>query len=78
MGRIGRDDSRHGCPRAAVPRFGTPGTDATHYRRFACEAGARRRGESYDTVAIHFVIRVLASGDYVLENVRFLSGPGVP
>jgi hypothetical protein len=51
--------------------------EARRYRRFACEAGARRRGESYDTVGIHFVIRVSASGGYVLENVRFL-GPGVP
>lgn len=58
--------------------LGTPDeTEATRYRRFACEAGARRRGESYDTVAIHYVIRVLRSGDYVLENVRFI-GPGVP
>lgn len=61
-----------------MPRPRGAETDATHYRRFACEAGARRRGESYDTVAIHYVIRVLASGDHVLENVRFLGGPGVP
>lgn len=58
--------------------LGTPNeTQARHYRRFACEAGARRHGESYDTVAIQYVIRVLGSGDYMLENVRFL-GPSVP
>ena len=58
--------------------LGTPDEgEATRYRRFACEAGARRRGEAYDTVAIHYVIRVLESDGYVLENVRFL-GPGVP
>jgi hypothetical protein len=58
--------------------LGTPDEgEARRYRRFACEAGARRRGEPYDTVAIYYVIRVLAAGEYVLENARFI-GPGVP
>jgi hypothetical protein len=58
--------------------LGTPDErEAGRYRRFACVAGARRRGESYDTVEIRYVIRVRAAGGYVLENVRF-SGPGVP
>jgi hypothetical protein len=58
--------------------LGTPDErEAGRYRRFACEAGARRNGESYDTVAIRYVIRVRAAGGYVLENVRF-TGPGVP
>jgi hypothetical protein len=51
--------------------------EAGRYRRFACVAGARRKGESYDTVAIRYVIRVRPADGYVLENVRF-SGPGVP
>lgn len=51
--------------------------EARRYRRFACVAGARRRGESYDTVAIRYVIRVRVAGGHVLENVRFI-GPGVP
>jgi hypothetical protein len=50
---------------------------AKRYRRFACVAGTRRRGEPYDTVAIRYVIRVRPAGGYALENVRF-SGPGVP
>jgi hypothetical protein len=49
--------------------------EAGRYRRFACVAGARRKGESYDTVAIRYVIRVRPAGGYVLENVRF-SGLG--
>jgi hypothetical protein len=48
-----------------------------HHRRFACEAGARRPGEAYDTVGILYEIRVHNDG-YELENVRFIGGPGIP
>jgi hypothetical protein len=48
------------------------------YQRFVCEAGARRVGESYDTVGVFYEIRVRASGGYALENVRFIGGPGIP
>ena len=59
--------------------LGTPdGKGETRsYRRFACEAGARRPGESYDTVGVYYEIRLRGSGGYVLDDVRFL-GPGVP
>jgi hypothetical protein len=50
---------------------------ARSYRRFACEAGARRPGESYDSVGVYYEIRPRVSGGYVLENVRFI-GLGVP
>jgi hypothetical protein len=39
--------------------------------------GARRPGESYDTVGVYYEIRLRGSGGYVLENVRLL-GPSVP
>ena len=48
------------------------------YVRFACRAGARRPGESYDTVAIDYEIHVRDSSGYTLENVRFHGGPGIP
>jgi hypothetical protein len=54
------------------------------YARFACVAGARRRGERYDTVGIFYTLRPLAAFDrggharYALTNVRFIGGPGVP
>jgi hypothetical protein len=53
-----------------------PGEDM-RYKRFACEAGARRPGEAYDTVGILYQIRVEDDG-YVLERVRFIGGPGIP
>lgn len=52
--------------------------DSARYRRFACEAGARRPGEAYDTVAVHYTIRVVDSREYVLESARFYGGPGIP
>ena len=48
------------------------------HRRFACQAGARRAGEAYDTVGIHYDIHVLSDDHYELENVRFIGGPGIP
>jgi hypothetical protein len=53
------------------------------YTRFACAAGARRRGERYDTVGIFYTLRPLAAFErdrprYELTNVRFIGGPGVP
>ena len=58
--------------------LGTPGDgEMRRYRRFACVAGTRLRGEPYDTVAVLYVIRVLPSGGHALDNVRFL-GLGVP
>jgi hypothetical protein len=59
--------------------LGTPDGkgEARSYRRFACEAGARVAGERYDTVAVHYEIRLRVSGGYVLKDVRFI-GPGVP
>ena len=47
-------------------------------RRFACQAGARRRGEAYDTVGIHYTVHALGPDHYELENVRFIGGPGIP
>jgi hypothetical protein len=53
------------------------------YRRFACSAGARRHGETLDTVAVLYdlVPRGEFQGpgsDHELENVRFVGGPGIP
>jgi hypothetical protein len=53
------------------------------YRRFGCTAGARRPGETADTVAILY--ELVPRGEYAgprsdhdLENVRFVGGPGIP
>jgi hypothetical protein len=48
------------------------------FRRFACEAGARRPGETYDTVGVLYTIRVVDSRTHVLESARFHGGPGIP
>jgi hypothetical protein len=55
-----------------------PGSD--RYSRFACEAGTRAPGDSsdIDTVGITYEIRVLGPDNYVLENVQFYGGPGIP
>jgi hypothetical protein len=50
--------------------------DHRRYTWFACEAGARRAGETYDTVGVLYEIRV--DGErYALEDARFVGGPGV-
>jgi hypothetical protein len=53
------------------------------YRRFACLAGARAPWETYDTIAVSYILHPL--GEYEgprsphhLSNVRFVGGPGVP
>jgi hypothetical protein len=48
----------------------------TVYRRFACLAGARAAHETFDTVAVTYVLRPVgsfagASSRYVLMDVRF-------
>lgn len=48
------------------------------YGRFACEAGTRRQGDTYDTVGIQYEVRVRGTSRFVLENVVFYGGPGIP
>jgi hypothetical protein len=52
-------------------------------RRFACIAGARRPGETFDTVGVLYDLRPLGryegpASKRALENVRFIGGPGIP
>jgi hypothetical protein len=47
------------------------------YKRFACRAGTRAPGEEAETVAVLYELHVRDSG-YVLRNVRFFGGPGIP
>jgi hypothetical protein len=53
------------------------------YRRFRCVAGTRAPWETYDTIAVFYVLRPL--GPYVgarsrqtLTQVHFIGGPGIP
>jgi hypothetical protein len=48
------------------------------YARFACIAGARTAGETYDTVGVFYDVVPQENGGYRLENVKFIGGPGVP
>lgn len=53
------------------------------FRRFACVAGARRPGETFDTVGVFYDLRPLGkyegpASKHALENVRFIGGPGIP
>jgi hypothetical protein len=51
---------------------------AVRYQRLRCVAGARLKGERFDTVAVLYDIRPSGSSDYELENVSFTGGPGIP
>jgi hypothetical protein len=56
---------------------------SARFARFACVAGGRSPGEPFDTVAVLYELRVLGEYEgresrYVLENVRFIGGPGIP
>jgi len=52
---------------------------ALTYERFACVAGARRPGETVDTVAVLYdLLPRGAYPDHELANVRFVGGPGIP
>jgi hypothetical protein len=48
------------------------------YERLRCVAGARLRGERFDSVAVLYVIHPVGDSDYELERVRFVGGPGIP
>lgn len=57
--------------------------DDDRYTRFECLAGTRAAWESYDTIAVTYVLHPL--GEYVgpqsrrrLTNVKFVGGPGIP
>jgi hypothetical protein len=58
------------------------GSEAEH-ERFNCVAGARAPWQTYDTVAVSYVLHPLAEYDgrrsrHRLTKVRFVGGPGVP
>jgi hypothetical protein len=72
-----------GTPVRNVECRGERGAGDGRYRRFACVAGARLRGETLDTVAVLYDLVPRAqyegpSSDHELENVRFVGGPGIP
>ena len=55
----------------------------SRHRRFRCVASTRAPWETYDTIAVHYVLDAL--GSYVgpespraLTQVRFIGGPGIP
>jgi hypothetical protein len=62
----------HEC-RGRGPAHGDP----RRYVRFACYAGHRGPRDAHETVAVEYELRVHDSS-YVLENVRFHGGPGIP
>jgi hypothetical protein len=53
------------------------------YRHFRCLAGARASWDTYDTVAVKYVLHPLGPfagrrSRYALTQVRFVGGPGIP
>jgi hypothetical protein len=53
------------------------------YLRFGCVAGARLRGERFDTVAVVYELRPSSpfrgsDSSYTLRDVHFVGGPGIP
>jgi hypothetical protein len=57
--------------------------DGGEHARFECTAGTRAPWETYDTIAVFYVLHPL--GEYEgprsrhrLTNVKFVGGPGVP
>jgi hypothetical protein len=48
------------------------------YARFACSAGARARGQPFDTVAVLYEVHVRDDSAHELQAVRFVGGPGIP
>ncbi len=53
------------------------------YRHFRCLAGTRAPWQTYDTIAVLFVLHPLGQYTgprtrYTLTNVRFIGGPGIP
>ncbi len=57
--------------------------EEARHRRFACVAAARRPGEAFDTVAIHYELVPKEpydgpTSEHELENVEFIGGPGIP
>jgi hypothetical protein len=56
----------------------------TRYRHFACTGGTRAPWETYDTIAVLYIVHPISSfarrdrQRYTLSNVRFVGGPGIP
>jgi hypothetical protein len=58
-------------------------SDDGRYARFECLAGTRAAWESYDTIAVTYVLHPLDEYDgprsrHRLTNVKFVGGPGIP
>jgi hypothetical protein len=65
--------------------LGQPMTVGRHrrYRHFRCVAGTRAPWETYDTIAVLYVLHPLGPyagprSRYTLTQVRFIGGPGIP
>ena len=65
--------------------LGQPETDAARrsFARFDCLAGTRAPWETYDTIAVTYVLRPLEEYEgprsaHRLTTVRFVGGPGIP
>jgi hypothetical protein len=62
---------------------GEPPSRSERYQRFTCVAGTGLPSDRYDTVAVTYVLRPLgeyrgAASKYVLSDVHFIGGPGIP
>lgn len=51
--------------------------EPARFLRFACSAGARARGERFETVAVMYELHVRDSA-HELQAIRFVGGPGIP
>jgi hypothetical protein len=61
--------------------LGTP--EDGRYLRFDCTAGTRAPWETYDTIAVRYVLHPVDEYDgpdsrHRLTNVKFIGGPGIP
>jgi hypothetical protein len=58
-------------------------SDDDRYTRFDCLAGTRAAWQTYDTIAVRYVLHPLDEYDgprsrHRLTNVKFVGGPGIP
>jgi hypothetical protein len=58
-------------------------SEDSRYARFECLAGTRAAWQTYDTIAVTYVLHPLAEYEgphsrHRLTNVKFVGGPGIP
>jgi hypothetical protein len=72
-----------GLPVRVLRCRGLGPSDGGGFARFDCPAGTRAPWETYDTIAVSYVLRPLAEYEgaqprHELADVRFVGGPAIP